>query len=118
MARVISLPSTDVFDAQDADYRESVLPSAVTARIAVEETPGATVPLHLRSGGYRAAAAIGHGTGYRYPHDYPDAVVAQQYLPDEAEGRVLYRPGTAGYEAEVARRLGEVDRGAGRRDRD
>ena len=35
-ARVVSMPSTDVFDAQDHDYRESVLPAAVTARVAVE----------------------------------------------------------------------------------
>jgi len=35
-ARVVSMPSTDVFDAQDADYREAVLPSAVTARVAIE----------------------------------------------------------------------------------
>ncbi len=35
-ARVVSMPSTDVFDAQDAGYRESVLPAAVTARVAVE----------------------------------------------------------------------------------
>ena len=34
--RVVSMPSTDVFDAQDASYRESVLPAAVTARVAVE----------------------------------------------------------------------------------
>ncbi|PRD15003.1 transketolase [Pantoea coffeiphila] len=34
--RVVSLPSTDLFDAQDAAYRESVLPSNVTARVAVE----------------------------------------------------------------------------------
>ncbi len=34
--RVVSMPSTDVFDAQDADYQESVLPAAVTARVAVE----------------------------------------------------------------------------------
>ncbi|MFA7095729.1 MAG: transketolase [Gammaproteobacteria bacterium] len=34
--RVVSMPSTDTFDAQDAAYRESVLPSAVTARVAVE----------------------------------------------------------------------------------
>jgi len=34
--RVVSMPSTDVFDAQDADYRESVLPKAVRARVAVE----------------------------------------------------------------------------------
>ncbi|MCG9661873.1 transketolase [Vibrio mediterranei] len=34
--RVVSLPSTDVFDAQDEAYREAVLPAAVTRRIAVE----------------------------------------------------------------------------------
>ncbi|MBK1643161.1 transketolase [Thiocapsa imhoffii] len=34
--RVVSMPCTEVFDAQDAAYRESVLPSAVTARVAVE----------------------------------------------------------------------------------
>jgi transketolase len=34
--RVVSMPSTDAFDAQDAAYRESVLPSAITARVAVE----------------------------------------------------------------------------------
>jgi transketolase len=34
--RVVSMPSTDVFDAQDDDYKESVLPKAVTARVAVE----------------------------------------------------------------------------------
>ncbi|MEG0279481.1 MAG: transketolase [Morganella sp. (in: enterobacteria)] len=35
-ARVVSMPSTDAFDKQDAAYRESVLPSAVSARVAVE----------------------------------------------------------------------------------
>lgn len=34
--RVVSLPSTDIFDAQDEEYRESVLPSNVAARVAVE----------------------------------------------------------------------------------
>ena len=34
--RVVSMPSTNVFDAQDAAYKESVLPAAVTARVAVE----------------------------------------------------------------------------------
>ena len=34
--RVVSMPSTDAFDRQDAAYRESVLPSDVTARVAIE----------------------------------------------------------------------------------
>jgi transketolase len=39
--RLVSMPSTDTFDRQDAAYRESVLPAAVTARVAVEA--GATL---------------------------------------------------------------------------
>jgi transketolase len=35
-ARVVSMPSWEIFDRQDADYKESVLPSAVTARVSVE----------------------------------------------------------------------------------
>ena len=35
-ARVVSMPCTEVFEAQDADYRESVLPSAVSARVVIE----------------------------------------------------------------------------------
>ncbi|WP_225365831.1 transketolase, partial [Serratia rubidaea] len=35
-ARVVSMPSTDAFDKQDAAYREAVLPAAVTARVAIE----------------------------------------------------------------------------------
>lgn len=35
-ARVVSMPSTDVFDAQTSDYKESVLPSSVSARMAIE----------------------------------------------------------------------------------
>ena len=34
--RLVSMPCTDIFDAQDAAYRESVLPAAVTRRLAVE----------------------------------------------------------------------------------
>ncbi len=35
-ARVVSMPCTDLFDAQDADYKESVLPAGITARVVVE----------------------------------------------------------------------------------
>jgi transketolase len=38
--RVVSMPSTDVFDAQDSAYKEAVLPAAVTARVAVEASIG------------------------------------------------------------------------------
>ncbi len=87
------------------------------ARAAVADTPEAQVPVHLRSTGYGGAAQLGHGEGYRYPHDFPDAVVEQQYLPDAALGRVLYRPGDQGDEIRLAERIAEVDRRLGRPDR-
>ena len=45
------------------------------------------VPMHLRDAHYRDAKKYGHGTGYKYPHDYRDAKVKQQYLPDELKDR-------------------------------
>jgi len=38
---------------------------------------------------------LGHGQGYKYPHDYPGGWVEQQYLPDELAGTVYYEPGDA-----------------------
>ncbi|HSM02413.1 MAG TPA: replication-associated recombination protein A [Acidimicrobiia bacterium] len=84
------------------------------ARAAVEETPAARVPPHLRSTGFRGAEKLGHGVGYVYPHDHPGNVAAQQYLPDEAAGRFLYRPGDTGAERELAERLADVDERMGR----
>jgi putative ATPase len=71
----------------------------------VEEHGKVTVPLHLRDASYRGAARLGHGKGYKYPHEYPGHWVAQQYLPDELAGRHWYQPGELGYERRIARRL-------------
>jgi putative ATPase len=68
--------------------------------------PGrAEVPAHLRDSHYRAAAGIGHGAGYRYPHDAPEGWVRQQHRPAALEGHVYYEPSRHGAEAEVAARL-------------
>ena len=75
------------------------------ARDAVEETAGADVPVHLRSAAYAGAKELGHGVGYRYPHDYEEHVVAQQYLPDEAVGRALFTPVDQGDEAGIRERV-------------
>jgi putative ATPase len=50
------------------------------------------VPPHLRDAHYPDAARLGAGKGYRYPHDFPGGVVAQQYAPDVIAGRVYYQP--------------------------
>ncbi|HMD46695.1 MAG TPA: replication-associated recombination protein A, partial [Acidimicrobiales bacterium] len=76
------------------------------ARRDVAEGARGGVPTHLRDAHYRGARAIGHGEGYRYPHDDPSGRVDQQYRPDALEGHVYYEPSTHGAEAELARRLG------------
>ncbi|OBF44114.1 AAA family ATPase [Mycobacterium sp. 852002-50816_SCH5313054-b] len=63
------------------------------------------VPPHLRDGHYSGAAGLGNAQGYRYSHDDPDGVVAQQYPPDELVGVDYYRPTGRGGERELAGRL-------------
>ena len=48
------------------------------------------VPNHLRDSHYPGAEKMGHGTGYKYAHDYPNNYVEQQYLPDELVGKQYY----------------------------
>jgi putative ATPase len=69
----------------------------------VQDRTAGEVPLHLRDASYRGAASLGHGTNYRYPHDYPDGWIEQQYLPDEVAGARYYEPTDRGYEAGLAR---------------
>jgi putative ATPase len=66
---------------------------------------GLPVPLHLRNAPTGLAKRLGHGAEYRYPHDYPDHVVTQQYLPDELVGARFYEPSTVGAEKTIADRL-------------
>lgn len=48
------------------------------------------IPPHLQDSHYKGAAKLGHGVGYDYPHDHPEAWVEQQYLPDRLVGTKLY----------------------------
>jgi putative ATPase len=63
------------------------------------------VPPQLRDGHYSGASALGNAQGYKYSHDDPDGVVAQQYPPDELVGVDYYRPTGRGGEREMAGRL-------------
>jgi putative ATPase len=56
------------------------------------------VPLHLRDAHYPAAKRLGHGKGYKYPHDYPGRRVEQQYRPTRFEGNRYYEPSGEGEE--------------------
>jgi putative ATPase len=63
------------------------------------------VPKHLRDSHYKGAEKLGHGAGYEYSHDHPDAWSAQDYLPEE---RRYYEPTDRGHEALIRSRLEEL----------
>ena len=75
------------------------------ARSDVQAGAVGEVPAHLRDAHYAGAQQIGHGTGYRYPHDAESGWVDQQYLPTEQIGAAYYEPSGRGAEADVAERM-------------
>ncbi|MDQ1695069.1 MAG: putative ATPase, partial [Frankiaceae bacterium] len=81
----------------------------------VREGVAGEVPPHLRDAHYPGARRLQHGKDYRYPHELPGGVVAQQYAPDTVAGRDYYRPSERGAERAAAGRLAalrEMLRGA------
>lgn len=56
------------------------------------------VPAHLRDSHYARAGDLGHGVDYIYPHDLPEGVAQQSYLPQALGGRTYYQPTNRGAE--------------------
>ncbi|KQQ01611.1 AAA family ATPase [Rathayibacter sp. Leaf185] len=83
--------------------------SAIDAAIAdVRAGKAGRVPAHLRDAHYPGAKRLGHGKGYRYPHDAELGVLEQQYLPDSLQGARYYAPTEHGNERDVSARLAKL----------
>jgi len=65
----------------------------------------APIPTHLRNAPTALLKEMGHGAGYRYPHDYPGHFIDEHYLPEPLRGHVFYRPGEEGSEKAIGQRL-------------
>src|SRR5207342_3259317 len=64
---------------------------------AMEDAASAdAVPEHLRDSSYPGAKRLGHGKGYKYPHDFPGHQVEQEYLPVRFQGTTYYEPSGEG----------------------
>jgi putative ATPase len=63
------------------------------------------VPMHIRNPVTALMKRLGYGKGYKYPHEYPDHFILEQYLPDSIRGKRFYFPGELGYEKQVLTRL-------------
>jgi putative ATPase len=74
---------------------------------AIEEKGPLPVPLHLRNAPTRLMEELGYAKGYKYPHDYPQARVKQEYLPSKIMGKTFYHPHDRGFEKEIIKRMRE-----------
>lgn len=74
----------------------------------VQETGNLPIPPHLQDAHYKGAAKLGHGTGYKYAHDYPNNYVEQQYLPYELNGKEFYSPSGNGYEVKIKEHMKKI----------
>ncbi len=113
----VGLPEARIPMAQAAIYiatapkSNSVYRGIEAAMKDVGEKRTGDVPLHLRDSHYKGAAKLGHGKGYRYPHDYPGNWVDQPYLPKNLQGKVrYYQPSCNGYERELRQRLDRISK--------
>jgi putative ATPase len=77
------------------------------AKTDIKKTGALPVPMHIRNAPTSLMNSLGYGKGYKYAHDYKDALAKQQYLPDKLDGRVYYEPSERGYESVIKKRLNQ-----------
>ncbi|MGH2686189.1 MAG: replication-associated recombination protein A [Actinomycetota bacterium] len=100
----VGLPEAELNLAEAAIYLARAPKSnSVIAALRAAQADAASaepVPLHLRDTHYPGAKKLGHGKGYKYPHDYPDHSVDQEYRPRAFQGRTYYEPSDQGEEGD------------------
>ncbi len=107
----IGMPEARIILAQACTWLASAPKSnasyvAIEAALSAVRREGALpVPLHLRNAPTGLAKQLGHGAEYRYPHEYPNHIVAQTYLPEALLNARFYEPGQEGAEKAIAERL-------------
>jgi len=107
----VGLPEAEFSLAHTATYlaaapkSNSVYAAKEAAKEDVRRHGNAVPPSHITNAPVEEMKKHGRGVGYKYPHDYPGHVVAQNYRPDVIQGHIYYQPGDEGFEKEVKRRV-------------
>lgn len=116
----IGMPESQLILSQAAAY-VACAPKSNSCTIAIEEamreverSGNLPIPTHLQDAHYKGAAKLGHGTGYKYAHDYPNHYVEQQYLPYELNGKEFYDPTGNGYEQKIKEHMKMLRQGVGK----
>lgn len=107
-SRYIGMPEARIIIGQAVIYC-ACAPKSNSSYLAIDEALSDIrnnllheVPNHLRDANYWNKTKLGHGEGYRYPHDFPYHYTAQEYLPG---GKTYYEPGDLGFEKKMKERL-------------
>jgi putative ATPase len=109
----IGLPEGELALAQAAVYLATASKSNALyagygrVREAVRRTGALPVPLHIRNAPTGLMKDLGYGKDYLYAHDFEDAYVPQEYLPDALKGQSYYQPTERGYEKIIRDRMSE-----------
>ncbi len=110
----IGMPEAQIILSQAATYvacapkSNSACNAIFAANEEVRRSGNLLIPTHLQDAHYKGAAKLGHGTGYKYAHDYPNHYVEQQYLPYELKGKTFYEPSWNGYEAKIREHMKRI----------
>jgi len=88
-----------------APKSNAIYTAFVEAQRDVQERPAEPVPLQIRNAPTPLLGELGYGKDYQYAHEYPDALVPQEHLPEALRGRTYYHPSDRGFEAEIQARL-------------
>ncbi|ROL57970.1 replication-associated recombination protein A [Bacteroidetes/Chlorobi group bacterium MS-B_bin-24] len=107
----VGMPEAQINLAQGATYLASCPKSnasymgLINALEIVKNSPEIEVPLHLRNAPTRLMEQFGYGINYKYPHDYPEHFVDENYFPIGIDETLLYNPTDIGYEKRIKERL-------------
>ncbi|OIP29324.1 MAG: AAA family ATPase [Deltaproteobacteria bacterium CG2_30_43_15] len=107
----VGSPEGDLALAQSATYlacapKSNALYTAYSkVKKDIQETQALPVPLHIRNAPTSLMKKLGYGKGYKYPHNFPDSYIEEDYLPENLKGRIYYKPTDNGFEAEIKKRL-------------
>ena len=113
----IGMPESQIILAQAVAYvacapkSNSSVNAIGAAMKAVQERPHGQIPAYLRDAHYSGAKDLGRGIDYKYPHNYENHYVEQQYLPDELKGTRFYIPSDNGYEKAIQRWFERIKNG-------
>ena len=92
-----------------APKSNTALTAYAAARKLVKEKGALPVPARYRPGSTALDRSMGHGSGYKYPHDFEGHYVPEDYLPEALVGERIYEPTESGFERELKERLAAID---------